>query len=183
MIFLGLLHLIFIVLIVDSVIVNVGVVVNVGILVVIVIVVSSNAVVVDVHIHEEGEAPDDCAIVDSTTNRWGGDAVSSHPPLSQRQQPRPDTRSLLPQWRQCDDNVLVCVIAAAPMPCRGHDGGYQLIGGLWYGSPSTQNTSRGPAQVFPPKSVFGRETYFFEAQKNTQKTDRRQTKRGPFLTR
>ena len=40
-----------------------------------------------------------------------------------------------------------------------------------------------PAQVFPPKSFFlGGNPSFFEAQKNTKKTDRRGTKRGPFLT-
>jgi len=40
----------------------------------------------------------------------------------------------------------------------------------------------GPAQVFPPICFFWRETYFFRSAKNTQKTDRRRTKRGPFFT-
>jgi hypothetical protein len=36
--------------------------------------------------------------------------------------------------------------------------------------------------VFPPKSFFlGGNPSFFEAQKNTKKTDRRGTKRGPFF--
>ena len=40
----------------------------------------------------------------------------------------------------------------------------------------------GPAQVFPPNSFFfGREAYFFQSSKNTQKTDRRRTKRGSFF--
>ncbi len=43
--------------------------------------------------------------------------------------------------------------------------------------------SRGSSTSLPTnKFFFGRDTYFFQSAKNTQKADRRRTKRGPFFT-
>ncbi len=43
--------------------------------------------------------------------------------------------------------------------------------------------NRGSSTSLPANNFFfGRENYFFQSTKNTQKTDRRRTKRGPFFT-